>query len=111
MEETLAPKDLHINLLWSGVAPLAALSQWWDSAMLWDADWHCSSCYLTSKQMQIKTQSFSHRPGETYTRVNENQDLPQFVLDANRKDGRFKYLLSRDGQDAGFGDTDQMAAD
>lgn len=44
------------------------------------------------------------RPGETYDRVDNNRDIPEYVLDAHERDGRFKYMLDRDGEDAGFED-------
>ena len=100
---------------------------WWDKADLWNAGWHCSSCFATIEDMLTKMKSFSHislnqeqfrnparivdrvrkgldlwdREGEEYERVVENEDVPEF-LKSERE--RFKYLLDREGLDAGFTD-------
>lgn len=92
-----------------------------------DAGWHCSSCFATLEAMKGKMSSFSHTPwnteanrdektivervktgqdlfgrvGEDYARVEENKDVPEYVL--HRPD-MFGYLLDRDGEDAGFKD-------
>jgi len=130
VKSTLAPNDLRMNLLGSGTFPFASMSRWWNTATLWNAGWHCSSCFSTVKEMQTKMQSFSHqkwntednrdartmvhrvrngldlfgRPEEVFDKVEANKDVPQYILDAHERDGRFKYLLDRDGQDAGFED-------
>ncbi len=131
VESTLALNDLRQNLLGPGFQLLSSLSRWWDSATLWNAGWHCSSCFSTIVEMQTKMNSFSHqgwntqenreaktmmhrvrngldlfaRPGESYNRIKDNQDVPQYILDVFEREGRFKYLLDRDGEDAGFEDS------
>lgn len=127
---TIAPNNLRMNLLGSGTYIFASWLRWWNSATLWNAGWHCSSCFSTVNEMQTKMQSFSHqkwntegnrdaktmvhrvrngldlfgRPDEVYDKVEDNKDIPQYIVDAHEKDGRFKYLLDRDGEDAGFED-------
>ena len=41
------------------------------------------------------------RKGETFTRIDDNQDVPPFLLENSE---RFGYMLSRDGKSAGFVD-------
>ncbi|PGH34787.1 beta-1,4-mannosyl-glycoprotein beta-1,4-N-acetylglucosaminyltransferase [[Emmonsia] crescens] len=76
-------------------------------ADLFNASWHCSSCFATVKEMQTKIVSFSHtefnrpefmnkehivevvrtgkdlfdRRGQVYVRVQENQDVPAYLKD------------------------------
>lgn len=130
IDSTLAPNDLRMNLLGPGPLPLAALSRWWNSATLWNAGWHCSSCFSTIQEMQTKLHSFSHqgwnteenrdartmvdrvrngldlfaRPGEAYDMIEDNQDVPQYILTAFERERRFRYLIDRTGHDAGFED-------
>ncbi|KAK4954246.1 hypothetical protein LTR10_007676 [Elasticomyces elasticus] len=127
---TIAPNDLRQGLLGPGLLPFAALSRWWNRATLWNAGWHCSSCFATIEEMRTKMQSFSHQPwntagnrdarvmmsrvrngldlfgreGEIYDRVEHNEDVPEYILSQNSESGKFKYLLNRDGEDAGFED-------
>ena len=94
---------------------------------MWDAAWHCSSCFKTIKQVQDKMGAFSHieyntpenrkpkaiaerfrngldlfgRGGQLYDRVEDNKDVPKYVLNNAE---RFKYLIDRDGEDAAFVD-------
>ena len=100
---------------------------WWDKADLWNAGWHCSTCFETVDEVLTKMDSFSHmalnqeqfrdrkrivdkirqgldlwdREGEIYDRIEGNEDVPEF-LKSDRE--RFKYLLDRDGPNAGFKD-------
>lgn len=100
---------------------------WWDKADLWNAGWHCSSCFKTVEDMLNKMASFSHtalnqevfrarmrivdrvrkgkdlwdREGEVYERIEGNSDIPELV---KRERERFGYLLDRDGPNAGFAD-------
>lgn len=92
-----------------------------------NAGWHCSSGFNTLKAMKEKMASFSHTPwnteanrdsktivnrvrkgedlfgraGEMYKRVEENKDVPEYVM--HRPDV-FGYLLDRDDESAGFSD-------
>ena len=94
---------------------------------LWNAAWHCSSCFPTIKEMLNKMSSFSHveynkpefrdkkliadrvrtgkdlfaRRGEKYDRVDDNDDIPRYMKENK---GKFKYLLDRDDENAGFVD-------
>jgi beta-1,4-mannosyl-glycoprotein beta-1,4-N-acetylglucosaminyltransferase len=98
-----------------------------EKADLWNAAWHCSSCFSTIQEMLTKMSSFSHvelnkpefrdkktivdrvrkgkdlwmRRGEKYDRVENNKDIPRY-LKGNR--GKFEYMLDRDGENAGFVD-------
>jgi beta-1,4-mannosyl-glycoprotein beta-1,4-N-acetylglucosaminyltransferase len=92
---------------------------------LYIAGWHCSYCFSTVAEMVTKIKSFSHtemdreeftdrqkivdrvrmgkdmfdREEEQFDRVEENMDVPQFL----RVSGdRYKYMLDRDGSNAGF---------
>lgn len=103
------------------------LKAWWDKANLWNAGWHCSTCFSSVEEVLTKMKSFSHvglnqeifrdrkrivdrvrkgidlwdREGEKYDKVEGNEDIPGWVKE-NRD--RFGYLLDRDGRDAGFSD-------
>lgn len=125
--KTLSPNDLRQGLLGQGWPPAASLRRWWDRGTLWNAGWHCSSCFATLAETRQKLSSFSHvnyntvenlnestmiyrvrhgkdlfgRSGETYDKVENNKDIPSYILDTQE---RFGYLLDRDGEDAGFKD-------
>jgi beta-1,4-mannosyl-glycoprotein beta-1,4-N-acetylglucosaminyltransferase len=94
---------------------------------LWNAGWHCSSCFSTIAEMTTKIESFSHTdldrpefkiPSEVVRRVRNgidlfdrednrfkkvefNDDIPEY-LKHNRE--RFNYLLDRDPPNANFRD-------
>ena len=117
---TVRPNDLRMGLGFF-------LSLWWDRADMAGAAWHCSSCFRTVEEFLTKMASFSHtsmnaerfrdkkliaekvrkgldlweRKGETFTRIDDNQDVPPFLLENSE---RFRYMLSRDGKSAGFVD-------
>lgn len=103
------------------------LKAWWDKTDLWNAGWHCSTCFSSVAEVLTKLKSFSHiglnqerfrdrkrivdrvrkgmdlwdRDGENYDKVEGNEDIPGWLKE-NRE--RFGYLLDRDGIDAGFSD-------
>lgn len=116
---TLRPADLRDIGRWdTGVKP---------EAIVLNAAWHCSSCFATIGEMINKIQSFSHeefnraeflepsgivtrvrqgldlfdRQEEVYDFVPNNPDTPEFL---KQNTERFKYMLSRDGDNAGFRD-------
>lgn len=94
---------------------------------IWNSAWHCSSCFATLAEMLDKMKSFSHtnlnaekfrnrerivqhiREGKDlwdrwfqwYKRVEDNQDLPRYLVQEARQ-GRFGYMVDRDGEGAGF---------
>lgn len=98
-----------------------------DKADLWNAAWHCSSCFATLEEIVTKMSSFSHvelnqpqfrepaeivrrvrngldlfdRQGEFYDRVESNADIPEYMK--NKKD-EFSYMLDRDPPNANFRD-------
>lgn len=98
---------------------------WWNKADLWNAGWHCSTCFQNISDVLTKMASFSHtslnqkefrdparivdrvrkgidlwdREGQEYDRIDGNDDIPQFL---QRNGESFSYLLDRDGPDAGF---------
>lgn len=101
---------------------------WWEKAELWNAGWHCSTCFETVGEVLNKMRSFSHtslnaerfrdrtrivdrvrkgldlwdRKGEVYDRRDENADIPEILKGEERE--RFGYLLNRDGSNAAFVD-------
>lgn len=131
---TLLPNDLRQGLLGTGFAPIASFRRWRNRATLWNAGWHCSSCFATVDEMRTKMKSFSHqslntagnrdaklimdrvrngkdlfgRRREIYDKIEHNEDVPKFILAQNRLNMRFKYLLDRDGEDAGFEDWESV---
>ncbi|TGO19810.1 hypothetical protein BTUL_0002g00550 [Botrytis tulipae] len=100
---------------------------------LWNAAWHCSSCFSTLKEMRRKMESFSHtnlnkqefrmtdrivdrvgrgkdlwdRFGQWYKRIDNNNDIPSYIKDHRSK---FGYMVDRDGEGAGFVDYDEVIA-
>jgi beta-1,4-mannosyl-glycoprotein beta-1,4-N-acetylglucosaminyltransferase len=102
------------------------------SADLWNAAWHCSSCFKTIGELLGKMESFSHteyneerfrererivdrvrkgkdlwdRWGQWYDRVEDNEDVPSYLKEEDREK-RFGYMLDRDGVGAGFADYEE----
>ncbi|QSZ32189.1 hypothetical protein DSL72_001760 [Monilinia vaccinii-corymbosi] len=98
---------------------------------LWNAAWHCSSCFSTIKEMRRKMESFSHtnlnkeefrmtgsivdkvrrgkdlwnRFGQWYKRIDNNNDIPTYIKDHS---SRFSYMVNRDGEGAGFTDYEEL---
>jgi beta-1,4-mannosyl-glycoprotein beta-1,4-N-acetylglucosaminyltransferase len=128
---TLLPNALRMGQLEEGWEPLARLRRWRERAKLANAGWHCSSCFATVAEMQTKMHSFSHqeldtpanndaraimsrvrtgqdlfgREDQVYDKVRAGQlDVPDYIMEQNKAAGRFKHLLNRDGEDAGFED-------
>lgn len=121
VDATIKPTNLRNGD--GGLQPLIYL----DKDDLWNAGWHCSSCYATMREVLTKMSSFSHvglnndffrdrdriahrvrdgldlwsREGEIYDKIKDNTDLPPFVL--QHKD-RFTHLVDRSGKSAGFND-------
>lgn len=128
--ETLMPNDLRQGLLGNGRTPIAVFRRWWDRGTLWNAGWHCSSCFATVAEMHTKMHSFSHqgwntaenrdsstlidrvrhgldlfgRADELYDEFEDNKDVPSYITAQYEQKGRFGYLLDRNGEDAGFDD-------
>ncbi len=99
-------------------------------AELYNAAWHCSSCFPTMADMKTKITSFSHkgynqpyflderrllqnvrmgrdlfeRESEVFDRVEGNLDIPAYLKGGI--EGRFDYLLDRDPSNANFADVD-----
>ena len=121
VKDTILPADLRNG---EGGNRIAA---WWEKADLWNAGWHCSSCFNTVEGLLDKMASFSHtglnmdvfrdririvdrvrkgqdlwdREGEVYERIEGNRDIPELI---KKEPERFGYLLNRDGPNAGFED-------
>ena len=118
---TLLPANLRVGD--GGSAALWAF----EKADLWNSAWHCSSCFATIDEFLTKMASFSHtsfnhdyfrnrdyiaqkvrsgediwnRETEVFDRLEGNTDVPGFLSDDPE---RFRYLLNRDGETAGFSD-------
>lgn len=129
LSNTLSPNELRNGIggpsswwpFWSSI------HRWWQKADMWNAAWHCSSCFATLEEMRAKMGSFSHTPlntpenrdestmldrvrngkdlfgrtSQVYERVEHNRDVPLYVLERKKE---FEYLLDRDGDNAGFRD-------
>jgi beta-1,4-mannosyl-glycoprotein beta-1,4-N-acetylglucosaminyltransferase len=125
IEGTILPADLRNG---EGGNRLTA---WWEKSDLWNAGWHCSTCFETVEEVLIKMKSFSHtglnheffrdknrivdkvrkgldlwdRKGEFYRKIEGPlEDVPQ-CLKSDRK--RWNYLLDRMGINGGFKDFGQ----
>lgn len=96
---------------------------------IWNSAWHCSSCFATISEMLDKMKSFSHtnlnaekfrnkerivehiRNGKDlwdrwfqwYSKVENNQDIPEYLKE-KAMEGKFMYMINRDGANAGFED-------
>lgn len=121
-ENTILPADLR-----NGEGEWNRLNRWWEKVDLWNAGWHCSTCFETVDDVLGKMGSFSHtslnnkkyrnrtqivervregkdlwdREGQEYERVDANEDIPE-LLKGDRE--RWAYILNRDGKNAGFKD-------
>ncbi|RGP67493.1 hypothetical protein FLONG3_8484 [Fusarium longipes] len=119
MRETILPGNLRTGD--AGIPLLRDL----EKGVLSNAGWHCSSCFATVDQFLNKMASFSHawmnhesfrdrhhiasavrqgvdlwgRKEDTFTQIDDNVDLPECLLDDR---DRFRYMLDRDGETAGF---------
>jgi beta-1,4-mannosyl-glycoprotein beta-1,4-N-acetylglucosaminyltransferase len=119
--DTILPQDLRNG---DGAS---TLTLWRQKAELWNAGWHCSSCFSTIEDLLTKMKSFSHmllnkpqyrdrnriadrirrgvdlwdRKGEEYEKIPDNKDIPEIL---NREPAKFQYLLDREGPNAGFTD-------
>ena len=127
IKHTIPPQDLRSGDHNRGWLYLRPLLLWWQSADLWNATWHCSSCLRTIEEIQTKIDSYSHtelnteenrdpktivervrngmdlfgREQQLYDRVEGNEDVPKYILEHSEK---YRYMLNRDGEDAGFED-------
>lgn len=116
LNETIKPEDLRMSR--NGDA--------WD---LWNAGWHCSSCFSTVAEFINKMESFSHthwnqpkfkvpseivhrvrhgfdvvdRGWENNTRVDSSKDIPKYL---KKNQEKFNYILDRDPMNANFRDYD-----
>lgn len=134
IESTLRPNDLRMDILPPSsnfMLPFASLRRWWDRGVLYDAGWHCSSCFATIAEFQTKMSSFSHkslntednrnpktilervrkgkdlfgRQGEEYEFLNERRiDLPKYIEQEWMNEKRFGWLVERTGENGGFVD-------
>ncbi|PHH68947.1 hypothetical protein CDD82_168 [Ophiocordyceps australis] len=107
----------------------STMSRILESGRLENAGWHCSSCFSTIGEFLNKMASFSHmwmnepkyrdvhriaaavrdgrdvwgRRQDVFERIDDNDDVPPPLLtESGRR--RFGYMLSRDGESAGFSD-------
>ena len=97
-------------------------------AELYNAAWHCSTCFPTMADVKNKITSFSHkgynqpyfldeqrllqnvrmgrdlfeRESEVFDRVDGNVDVPEYLKGEGK--GKFEYLLDRDPASGNFGD-------
>jgi len=120
-DDTIRPEDLRMG---HGVDPNDPER---DKADLWNASWHCSSCYATIEEMTRKLASFSHtnwnlpefrepsrlvqvvrngqdlydNESEKYDRVESNPDIPEYIRAHKEK---FAYMIDRDPANANFRD-------
>lgn len=128
--DTILPSNVRQGPKKGDWATRASLQRWQSRAVLWDAGWYCSSCLNSIAEVRSEMDRFQDqslntaenrdaqtiidrvrngndlygRPSEMYERVDGNQDVPEFVLAANRAMMRFRNILDRDGEDAGFED-------
>ncbi|KAJ2894874.1 glycosyl transferase family 17 protein [Zalerion maritima] len=120
-QETIKPVNLRNG---DGGVPVARELE---KADLWNAAWHCSSCFNTVAELLNKMASFSHVPlnkekyrdpkriadrvrtgsdlwdreGQFYDRIDGNEDVPPMLM---RDPVKWRYMLDRSGESAGFSD-------
>ncbi|KAK6603620.1 glycosyltransferase family 17 [Botrytis cinerea] len=85
---------------------------------LWNAAWHCSSCFSTLKEMRRKMESFSHTnlnkqefrmTDRIVDRVGKGKDLwDRFGQLYQGPPIKFGYMVDRDGEGAGFVDYEEI---
>lgn len=106
---------------------IARLIRIFEKGIMPNAAWHCSTCFATMNELLHKLESVSHtwmnedifrdrdraaehvrngqdlwdRPSEQYERIENNADIPSILLEQPE---RFRYLLNRNGESAGFSD-------
>lgn len=126
-QATILPDDLRNGIGGGWGYLLGPLARWREQADLWNAGWHCSSCFSTLNEVLRKMESSSHmqlnapeyrkperivdqirtgkdlwdREGQIFDFVPGNEDIPA-ALSGNRE--RWQYLLDRNGSSAGFTD-------
>ena len=97
--KTILPEDLKMES--------ESIRNWWNSASIWNAGWHCSTRFKTLDEVLEKMASFSHtalnredfrdksriidrdrngldlwdREGQIYDRVDRNADVPDYYQD------------------------------
>jgi beta-1,4-mannosyl-glycoprotein beta-1,4-N-acetylglucosaminyltransferase len=49
------------------------------------------------------------RTDQIYDKIEDNKDVPSYISEQYERKGRFRYLLDRDGQDAGFEDVSSVS--
>ena len=124
---TISPPDLQWDQGGFGTSLMHPLQRWMQQGNLWDAAWHCSTCFKTIEKVQDKMFAMSEeqwntpenrdprtivdrvrhgidlfgRWGQFYDKIEDNRDVPEYVLENAEK---FKYLVDRDGEDAAFVD-------
>ncbi|KAH7143854.1 glycosyl transferase [Dactylonectria macrodidyma] len=121
MANTIPPTNLR-----TGDAGIPLLREL-EKGVLGNAGWHCSSCFATVEQFLNKMASFSHswmneepyrdrtriadavrqgadlwgRKWDVFSRLDNNRDVPPCLLEDEE---RYRYMLNRDGETAGFTD-------
>ena len=134
LANTISPTDLRNGEGGPGTGLSRALQRARQKTDLFDAAWHCSSCFRTIAELQTKMQSFSHTPwntagnrdpqniidrvrngldlfnreGEVYDKIDGNPDVPKFIL---QRWWDYRYLLNRDGPGAEFEDAKDLGVD
>lgn len=127
LKDTVSPVNLRNGDEGPGWLFFRPLMRWWEKADIWNAAWHCSSCFSSIKAVHTKMSSFSHTPWNTevnrnpqtivarvrngtdlfgrpemlYDRVDGNMNAPEYIVG---HPSRFRHLLNRDGADGGFVD-------
>ncbi|KAF3769393.1 family 17 glycosyltransferase [Cryphonectria parasitica EP155] len=124
---TILPRDLRSGegTRWRFLASLRRSPVEGD---LWNAGWHCSSCFSTVDALLRDMDSLTHmrlddpeyrdreriidrvrkgqdlwdRREKVFDRIENNTDVPASLLGADRR--RWRYLVDRNGESAGFMD-------
>lgn len=123
---TILPADLR-----NGEGDWNWLRLWWQKEEIWNAGWHCSTCFNAVEEVLRKMSSFSHtglnleyfrdrkgivervrqgrdlwdRKGEIYEKIEKNEDVPEVV---KRESSRWGWLMDRSGDNGGFEDFDPI---
>lgn len=93
LSDTILPADLRKGDGQSEWGYLAPVVRWPEQDDLWNAGWHCSSCFATVDEVLKKMEPFSHMPLDTpeYRRQDRTGDQVKRGIDRRDSHGLVDY--------------------